>query len=187
MAPKIKITKDDIITAATDIVRMEGASMLNARSLASRLNCSTQPIFFNFSSMDEVKFEVVSRAYELYGGYIKREIDKGEVPPYKASGLAYVRFALEEKELFKLLYMRDRTDEPSNNEDDELTKLMYSMVSENTGLKNDDAKLFHLETWAVVHGIATMVATGFLNLEWDLISKIITDTYLGLKSHFCKE
>ena len=38
---------------------------------------------------------------------------EGKYPPYKASGMAYIRFAKEEKELFKLLFMRDRSDRKS--------------------------------------------------------------------------
>lgn len=187
MAPIIKVTKESIIDAATDIVRKEGASSLNARRLAAYLKCSTQPIFFNFSSMDEVKFAVIARAYELCNEYIRLEIEKGEATPYKASGLAYIRFAREEKELFKLLYMRDRSDEKTENDDNELNRQMERMVTDNTGLENDAAKLFHLEIWAFVHGIAVMTATGFLDLEWSLISKMISDNYFGLKSRFCKE
>jgi hypothetical protein len=41
--------------------------------------------------------------------------------------------------------------------------------------------------WAFVHGIATMFATGFLNLDWELISKILTDAYQGIKTQFRKE
>jgi hypothetical protein len=41
--------------------------------------------------------------------------------------------------------------------------------------------------WACVHGIATMFATGYLDLEWTLVSQIITDTYQGLKKQNEKE
>ena len=32
-------------------------------------------------------------------------------PPYKAMGMGYIRFAAEERELFRLLFMRDRSGE----------------------------------------------------------------------------
>ena len=35
--------------------------------------------------------------------------------------------------------------------------------------------------WAYVHGIAAMFATGFLDLEEDLISNMLTDVYQGLR------
>ena len=64
---------------------------------------------------------------------------------------------------------------------------MVSLVQENTGLESQNANLFHLEMWAVVHGIATMVATGFFDLEWELISKIMTDSYLGMRKQYGME
>ena len=35
--------------------------------------------------------------------YMQREVESGEFPAYKANGMAYIRYAKEEKELFKLL------------------------------------------------------------------------------------
>ena len=51
MPPKVKITKEDIIQKALEIVRTNGEQALNARSIASALNCSTQPVFFNFATI----------------------------------------------------------------------------------------------------------------------------------------
>ena len=66
--------------------------------------------------MDELRLSVVEKADEICREYIKREIESKKFPDYKASGMAYIRFAKEERELFKLLYMRDRTDEVVSNE-----------------------------------------------------------------------
>lgn len=186
MPPKVKITKEDVINAAVDIVRESGAEALNARIIASVLKCSTQPVFSNFATMDELRLAVVERADKICGEYIKREIENGKFPTYKASGMAYIRFAREEKELFKLLYMRDRTNEtvPESNE---LGDKMESIVQSNTGLNGDTAKLFHLEMWAYVHGIATMVATGFENLDGELVSRMLTDVYQGLRQQYGME
>ena len=95
--------------------------------------------------------------------------------------MAYIRFAKEEKELFKLLYMRDRTCE---DQDSLVNEKMENIVHNNTGLKNDEVKLFHLEMWAYVHGLATMIATDYFTLDTDFISELITDCYQGLiKQH----
>lgn len=183
MPPKIKITKEDIINTAINIVRKEGVNALNARNIAGALNCSTQPVFSNFATMDELRLAVVEAADVLCQEYMQREIENGEYPAYKASGMAYIRFAKEEKELFKLLYMRDRTTE-TIQEETESNAQIESMVQSNTGLNGPTAKLFHLEMWAYVHGIATMIATGFLELDWDLISRMLTDSYQGLRKQF---
>lgn len=183
MPPKLKTTKEEIISTAVNVVRSSGAQALNARNIATELNCSTQPIFSNFTSMDDLRLAVIKRAYFLYQEYINNEIKRSEYPMYKASGMAYIRFAKEEKELFKLLYMRDRSEE-TLPEDSEHFEKMVSVIGKNIGLNPENARLFHLETWAYVHGIATMFATEFLNLDWELVSKMLTDVYLGLKNQY---
>ena len=44
MPPKVKITKENIVETAIELIKKEGEVSLNARSIASSLGCSTQPI-----------------------------------------------------------------------------------------------------------------------------------------------
>lgn len=186
MPPKVKITREDIICAAVDIVRCSGAQAINARTIAAQLHCSTQPIFSNFATMEELRLAVVERADGLCREYMRREVESGRFPAYKANGMAYILFAKEEKELFKLLYMRDRTEE-AEPEGVSINDEMEEIVYNNTGLDGAGAKLFHLEMWAFVHGIAAMFATSFVDLEWELVSKMLTDAYQGLRKQYGME
>ena len=183
MPPKVKVTREDIINTAVDIVRKSGCETLNARNLAAVLNCSTQPVFSNFATMDELRFAVVDKANEICTEYINREIESGEYPAYKASGMAYIRFAKEEKELFKLLFMRDRSGETINNDDEEI-KPIIKIIMNNTGLCEKSAYMMHLEMWVYVHGIATMVATSYLDWKWEDISRMLTDCYEGTRKRY---
>lgn len=186
MPPKVRITKEDIVNAALEIVRIGGAEAINARTVAAMLRCSTQPVFSNFATMEALRLAVVEKADALCQGYIQREIESGQYPEYKASGMAYIRFAKEERELFKLLYMRDRREEPVP-EEFEMGEQMATIVHHTTGLSGGDMQLFHLEMWAYVHGIATMFATGFVDLAWELVSKMLTDAYRGLRKQYGME
>ena len=186
MPPSVRVTKKELINAAIELVRESGADAINARTLASALNCSTQPVFSNFATMEELRMAVVVTADALYQEYVSRETASGKYPPYKASGMAYIRFAKEQKELFKLLYMCDRSGEDVPAEEQSFTQ-MTDMVRQNTGVDNDTARLFHLEMWAYVHGVATMFATGFLDLDWELVSKMLTDAYQGLRKQYGME
>ena len=184
MPPKAKVTKQDIINKALALVREHGEEALNARSIAGALECSTQPIFSNFATMDALRQAVIDEARKLLDNYISKDVASGIYPtPYKASGMAYIRFAKEEKELFKILFMRTRKNE-EYTEDIALFNRMTDFVQQNTGLEGETTSLFHLEMWAYVHGIATMFATDFLSLDWELVSKMITDAYQGLKKQY---
>ena len=186
MPPKVKITREDIINAAVQLVRSSGMQAMNARAVAAALSCSTQPVFSNFATMEDLYFAVEQQAVELYREYTRREMAEGEYPVYKASGMAYIRFAKDEKELFKFLFMCDQS-QSAMSQSAVLFDEMIGVVQDNTGLETEDAKLFHLEVWSFVHGIATMFATGYLDLEWELVSDMVTDAYQGLRKQHTTE
>ena len=179
MPPKIKITKQAIIDTALEVVRKQGMVGLNARNIAAAFGCSTQPIFSNFRSMEDLKLATVEAANGLYEKFIQAEMEKGEYPPYKAVGMAYIRFAKEEKELFRLLFMRDRSTEKTDD-GGEKVRPFTALVQKNTGVSEDDALLMHLEMWMCVHGIATTMITDYQEWSWDLVSRMLTDCYQGL-------
>ena len=183
MPPKCKFTKQEVVQAALDMTRESGINSITARALGERLGSSSRPIFSLFQSMQEVQQEVLYAADALYQDYLKRDMTAGEYPVYKASGIAYIRFAKEEKELFKLLFMRDRSTEQIGDSKNEL-KPIIEIIMANTGLSEQDAFMFHLEMWMYVHGIATMIATSYLEWDWDTISQMLTDGFEGLKVRF---
>lgn len=183
MPPKAKITKEDIIAASVDIVRENGADGLNARLIAKKLNCSTQPIFSNYSSMEELKCDVIKSADKLHTEYLEKAMRNSQGQEYKASGIAYIKFAKEEKELFKLLFMRDRSKEKIKDERDEISEII-NIISEDTGMSFDEAYNFHMQMWIYVHGIAVMFATSYLDWDWETISEMLTNIYFGLKERY---
>ncbi len=188
MPPRIKVTKREIISAAADVVRRSGERALNARNIAARLGTSTQPVFSNYSSMDEVRKELLAYANELYGEYIQRVIASRQYPPYKSAGIAYIVFAHEEKQLFKFLFMRDRNGkEDASGDADGYFDQMPELIQKNIGLSLEQARRFHLEMWIYVHGIATMTATSYLELDMDTVSDTLTDIYQGLILRFKSE
>lgn len=178
MPPKVKITKEDVLFASLDLVRQGGLEALNARAIARVLKCSTQPIFRVFDSMDDLKAAVIGRIGECYNVFFDNYIRREDVPPYKATGLAYIFFAKEEKELFKILFMRDRNGK-TEAEEDHSFKVAVERIMEATGMPREAAARFHLDMWLFVHGIATMLATSYLDLGEDLISELMTDAYQG--------
>ena len=69
------------------------------------------------------------------------------------SGMAYIRFAAEEKELFHLLFMRNRQKEIIPPSDPDLEE-KSALIRDQLGLTIEDARQFHLDMWIYVHGIA---------------------------------
>lgn len=185
MPPKAKTTKEDIIKTALELVRSNGENALNARSIAAELGCSTQPIFSNFATMEELQSEIRSTAYEQYLGFLEREAQSGRYPHYKAFGMAYIRFAKEERELFKLLFMCDRGGKKMTPTLD--FEASVKMIMQAGSFTKEKAELIHLEMWVFTHGIATMLATSFIDLDWTLIENMLTDVYQGIRARHVAE
>ena len=182
MPPKVKNSKEEILNTALEIARREGEQGLNARAVATALGCSTQPIFSNYESMEDLRDDVMGEAYHLYQGMLKEEISSGRYSAYKANGMAYIRFASEEKALFKLLFASDRTEDEKGFFEEWAP--LISIIRKKAGLSEAEAELFHLEMWGTVHGIASMIASSYLTLDRERISKILTDVYVGVRDRF---
>ncbi len=183
MAPKTKFTSQEIISAALDIIRAEGTAALTARSLAAKLGSSPKPIFGLFSGMDEVLRGAIAAADKLYQSCIAHDMAEGRYPPYKASGMAYIRFAREERELFKLLFMRDRSCEAHMDERENIRPIL-EIIKKNTGMDEEQALLFHQQQWIYVHGLASMIATGYLDWDEDFAEKALSEVYQALLQRY---
>ena len=183
MPKKIQVTKKQILLAAVSLLREGGEDAISARAIAQRLGTSTQPVFSNYLSMDDLRADVMEIVNGLYLACQAKVVAENKYPPYKAMGMAYIRFATEEPRLFAALYLRRRdTGEQLTANDD--WRHACARVAEQTGLTEAQAAQFQLETWACVHGLATMAVTGFLNLSEEQVSEILTDVYQGLRSRF---
>ena len=92
--------------------------------------------------------------------------------------------AKEERELFKLLFMCDRGGKGlTPTADFEASVQMIMSANEVT---REEAQLIHLEMWSAVHGIATMQATSFVELDGELISAMLSDIYQGVRARYQK-
>ncbi len=184
MPKKQQITKAMILNAALDVIRENGSEALGMRAVARKLGVSTQPICSQFSIVEELERETYREAVTLYNRRTE-EAMKTSDRPYRASGLAYIAFAREEPQLFRWLFMRDRSKSPADDPTE--TEPYLAILQKTLGLSHEDALLFYLEMWTVVHGIATMVATSYFQWNEELISRVLTDFYLGLQTRFHKE
>lgn len=180
MPRNFMFTKEEIINAALDLTREKGFDSVTARAMGTKLGTSHRPVFSYFDSMEELKSAVLIAAEEIFQNYLKEDMASGKYPPYKASGMAYIRFAVEEKELFKLLFMRDRTNEDKTKQASEV-EMLANLICKQVNISKERAMLFYLEMWTYVHGIATMIATNYYDWSEELCSKTLTDMYQGLK------
>ena len=177
MPPKPKISKEQIIEKALFVVRDKGASALTAKALAQALSCSTQPVFWHFENMEELKKEVFAAALKIFGQALRREVVCES--RYLALGLNYIHFAAEERELFRLLFMSDfgGTDRVRV----ELEKdYVLSVIELTDGVSGTAAEDIYREMWLFSHGIAAMTVTGTARFSDDETRRMLSRVYRGL-------
>ena len=165
MPPKSRITRDMIVKVAAEVVRESGAEALNARTVAQRLRCSTQPIMYHFASMDDLKRAVYSRVDRFHTDYLMRS--SGETDPLLEIGLNYIRFAIEAPHWFRFLFQSGYAKESNLLEmidSEELAPVLFAM-QEGLGLDMEKTREVFLTVALFAHGYASIVANNALEFD----------------------
>lgn len=178
MPPSIKITREQILNGAFELVRQKGEKALNARSLAKELKCSTQPIFNHFSGMEEVSQGVEKEAKKLHDHYMETGYRNHKLP-FMGLGLAYIEFAQKEKVLFNLLFLSGKYSvhslgEMLVGEDDQA---VIKGLCQALGLDLKAAEELMIQCWLQVHGIATFIATNPVNIPQEQIEHLLDHAF----------
>lgn len=157
MPPKAKFTRQEIIDAVVDIARRAPLEAVTAQELASVLGTSTRPVFTYFRTLEEVRAAVVAEAGKIYGRYVERGLSMN--PPFKGYGMETIRFAREEPNLFRLLFLcrRDTAEfPPTENHSADIRRA----IRETFSLTDAQADELHRHLWIYVHGLCTLIVAG---------------------------
>jgi len=158
MPPKFKFTREEIVQAAFGIVREHGWKGLSARSIATKLNSSSKPIYGYFTSMADLEEEVVIKAVDLLYEYmiVKRTDD-----PWHDHGIGYALFGLMEKKLFlaanddaHIVHFREYG---QKNVWDRCTALLADYAPFQ-GLTDEQIFIVQFHRWLMAHGLAFQAA-----------------------------
>ncbi len=182
MPPKCRFTREEIVDAALDIVRRDGIDHLTARALGTALGTSAKPIFGQFDNMKAVKSAVHSAAEALYCRYLNEGL-KQEIP-FLGFGIQYIRFAREEPELYKFLFLTV-SDDVAAGAAAELRfsqKLIRESIGRIYSIEAPAADRFVRDMWLVAHSITTLIVTGCCPYSNEEIRKILT----GFSISLCK-
>ena len=103
MPPKVKFQREEIARTALEVARRKGIDAVTAREVAAALEVSPRPIFTWYETMDQLKRDVFELAKAEYRACIARGL---EAPaPFLGLWQQYLRFAQDEPELYKLLFL----------------------------------------------------------------------------------
>ncbi len=159
MPPKVKYQKRDIVGAALNVAKKKGIDAVTAREVAKELKVSVGPIFTWFESMDTLKAGVYEEAKQVYREYIQRGLE--EKIPFLGVWHQYIRFAKEEPELYKLLFLTKPG--AANGGATEALKFSQDLARESLmktyHMDAHAADCYFRDIWLVGFSYATLVVT----------------------------
>lgn len=180
MPPKVRFRKEEIAAAALEIARKQGIDAVTAREVAKKLGVSVGPIFTWYETMEQLKADVHAQARHLYREYIERGL-AGPVP-FLGVGQQYLRFAKDEPELYRLLFLR-RPDSVSGGAMEAL-KFSQDLARESL------MRIYHMEAWMadcyfrdlwlVVFSFATLIVTDDCPYTDEEMSAVLTEVSLSV-------
>lgn len=163
MPPQAKITRQMILDATLEITRQSGFEAVNARSIAARLQCSTRPLFTCYRSMEALKEDFLSFAFDFYTRYTTEYGASAAVPPGLVWPMAYLRFARAETQLFRLLFISDLDLDMAAPEDfyrESGNAAKAQEFAAAIGVGPQQAKAIFLDLFLYAHGLAVLTAAG---------------------------
>ncbi|MCM1506643.1 MAG: TetR/AcrR family transcriptional regulator [Ruminococcus flavefaciens] len=180
MPPKAKITRDMVIDSAFEIARTKGAEEITARTVAEKLGTSTQPVMYHFATIAELKRATYAKADIFHTEYITGfEVEKGNI--MKEIGRRYIRFATEEKNLFRFLFQSDFVvgDSIAGIIDTEEAYPVVELMSRAMGLNTHKTKQVFLLVAMFAHGYASMLANNTMKYDEKTIMSHLEQAYKG--------
>lgn len=179
MPAKTKVTKEMVIDAAFEVTRAEGAENVNARTVSQKLGCSTQPVMYHFATIKDMKRAVYAKLDWFHTEYLMN------VNPQEDSllgiGLNYIRFAVEEPNLFRFLFQSGFAVENSLLEmiDSEELKPVISAMQEAMKLDMEQTKKVFLILALFVHGYASIIANNGLEYDEKIVASHLESAFRG--------
>lgn len=159
------LLRDEILDAATELLLETGhAKAVSIRSVAERVRVTPPSIYLHFKDKDALLDAVCARYFEKLDEEMQRAAigQTTALDVLRAIGQAYVRFALQTPELYRIATMSEGR--PGSDIDVTLNSSAFAhmragviaMMDEGIYVRDDPTRIA-LELWAAAHGVAALL------------------------------
>ena len=178
-----KIPKDKILETALLLLIRDGYSLLNIKTLAKELGCSTQPISWHFGNMDGLRKALAE--YALGYANEKMRSTANGIKAFANVGEAYINMAFEEPHLFRYLYMSGEIDCQAENfevfNSDE-NAIMAEQIAMQLKIPIEKVKTYGTNMMIYTHGLASFIVSGFVKASkeevWQMVNHLSDELLL---------
>ena len=176
-----------ILDAASALFVEHGYEQFSLRQVAERIGYTATTIYHHFADKDELLFEVLLEGFESFGRRLQEAYDCETDPAARleATGRAYVRFGLEHRAHYRLMFMErpefllrpgvNENREPTIDSFGVLFKIVEELIASGSVEPADPLTLSNL-LWSGVHGIVALaIASPTCD---DVQAERLTDLYI---------
>ncbi len=189
-ADEIESFREELCQVALRLFATHGFAGCTMRALAAELGCSPMTPYRYFDNQEEIFAAVRVEAFRRFGARVEEAARKDRDPIERLRGLsrAYVRFALEEPNAYRIMFQLDPPEAgPSEHElavaHGTWKPLLETLdeAVETGALVGDPLTLAHL-CWVTVHGLVSLELADRLRFErqlFDLVDPAIDSLIRG--------
>ena len=160
-----ELLRDQILDAATELLLETGhAKAVSIRSVAQRVGVTPPSIYLHFEDKDTLLNAVCARYFEKLDDEMQR-VSVGQpstIEVLRAQGLAYIRFATENPELYRIATMGEWRS--GSDVDAALATSAFAHMGASVRTLMDeglcppgDATTVALQLWSAAHGVASLL------------------------------
>jgi AcrR family transcriptional regulator len=157
--------RDEILNAATDLLlETAHARAVSIRSVAQRVGVTPPSIYLHFEDKDALLDAVCARYFEKLDQAMRRAAGEHSSPAevLRAQGLAYVRFATDNPELYRLATMGEwrsgsTIDMALETSAFKHVRATVQKLMDDNFYQPGDPTAIALEVWTAAHGVAAML------------------------------
>lgn len=156
--------REAILNAATEMFLKEGFEKTSIRGIAEKIEYSIGTIYLYFKDKTELLNALMEQGFQkLIRVFKKIKHDKDPVVYLKTLGRTYIKFALENKEYYDLMFIMKKPMEMVKYEEWDTGMNAFNFLSEgvktcidSNKLKFTDSHSATLVIWGVVHGLVAL-------------------------------
>jgi len=160
-------TRQSILAAARELFLLKGFEATTIRNIAEKIEYSPSTIYQHFKDKNEIFYTIHSEAFAELVRYLNAsEMHKNPMDQLIALGQIYVQFAMENPELYDLMfimqapidflnYLEDTNWIEGKTAFDYLKSIIANCIKQGLIIETDLESLSYL-VWSTVHGLVTI-------------------------------
>jgi AcrR family transcriptional regulator len=171
-----------LIEAGLTLVEESGGDEVALREVARRVGVSATAVYRHFPDKNALMAALAQAGLQRLAEVQRVASDKagGGIAGFNATGAAYVRFALDNPGLFRLVFAHPPRPEIKGGlraEDDAMVMLKTAAAA--LAPAGTDPGIFALQSWSIAHGLAMLMLDGQITLDDAALDRVIDMHGLG--------